>query len=363
MNTRDPELDFDDAYNNVTRAYRDAAHDMLNEKPSAAIDDAIRAAARRGVSAGPYSVAPRKSWISRFATPFAAAATVLLTGSLILFANRELPETFKHPLETKTVLQQKIVAEPTVPPERAPAQAPVQAPATALAESAARAEESQRRQISKTARGDSVVSRPAGTASVQGAAPIASPTKSLQTPAATPPPPPPKAIAPVPQSAAPPEARMKKISPTMNSNASLNTAPPAPPMPALPAAAAPAPTVVTTRERAPVTSAVIAQDQSAKDKNEIAATGAKADVPPPAYAPRAIAETASPASPALSEPSESQWIKRLGTLQAEGKTEPLRAELRRFRKAYPSAELPSALQDEWIKMNEEQAAKTPEGQR
>ena len=50
----------------VGRAYRDA-HKREDELPPAALDDALRAAARRAVSAGPQPVS--KNWLRRWTPP------------------------------------------------------------------------------------------------------------------------------------------------------------------------------------------------------------------------------------------------------------------------------------------------------
>jgi hypothetical protein len=70
----------------VKESYRAA----LQEEPRAIIDDAIRAAARRAVSSGPTSIG--KTWFKRWTTPLAAAATVMLTSSVIFMAVRDRPE-------------------------------------------------------------------------------------------------------------------------------------------------------------------------------------------------------------------------------------------------------------------------------
>ena len=70
----------------VKESYRAA----LQEEPRAIIDDAIRAAARRAVSSGPTSIGKR--WFNRWTTPLAAAATVMLTSSVIFMAVRDRPE-------------------------------------------------------------------------------------------------------------------------------------------------------------------------------------------------------------------------------------------------------------------------------
>jgi hypothetical protein len=70
----------------VKESYRAA----LQEEPRAIIDDAIRAAARRAVSSAPTSIGKR--WTARWTTPLAAAATVMLTSSVIFMAVRDRPE-------------------------------------------------------------------------------------------------------------------------------------------------------------------------------------------------------------------------------------------------------------------------------
>jgi len=70
----------------VKESYRAA----LQEEPRAIIDEAIRAAARRAVSSRPNSAG--KTWFNRWTTPLAAAATVMLTSSVIFMAVRDRPE-------------------------------------------------------------------------------------------------------------------------------------------------------------------------------------------------------------------------------------------------------------------------------
>ena len=70
----------------VKQSYRAA----LQEEPRAIIDDAIRAAARRAVASAPTSIGKR--WTARWTTPLAAAATVMLTSSVIFMAVRDRPE-------------------------------------------------------------------------------------------------------------------------------------------------------------------------------------------------------------------------------------------------------------------------------
>ena len=84
----------------VSRAYRAA----LQDEPPTAVDDAIRAAARRAVQARPQPL--RKTWLPRWQTPIAAAAMVMLTFYLVIIAGGKQPELLTQvPLEVATLAQ------------------------------------------------------------------------------------------------------------------------------------------------------------------------------------------------------------------------------------------------------------------
>ncbi|MEO8386012.1 MAG: hypothetical protein ABI583_12265 [Betaproteobacteria bacterium] len=87
-NAGEPDNEFDRELAMVSRAYRDS--DAGSDGPPAAIDDAIRAAARRAVKSGPRSAS--KSWVSRWSAPLSAAALVVLTTSVGFLALDEKPE-------------------------------------------------------------------------------------------------------------------------------------------------------------------------------------------------------------------------------------------------------------------------------
>ncbi len=74
----------------VRRAYRGAARDNDDMMPPAAIDDAIRAAARRAVQAGPQSTG--NNWLGRWTPQLAVAAVVVLSVSVVLVSVEERPE-------------------------------------------------------------------------------------------------------------------------------------------------------------------------------------------------------------------------------------------------------------------------------
>ena len=81
-----PQDEFERDLAALSRAYGTAKR----EEPPPAIDDAIRAAARRAVRAGPQ--ARRRSWLTTWATPVATAAMLVLTVSIGLVAYRERPD-------------------------------------------------------------------------------------------------------------------------------------------------------------------------------------------------------------------------------------------------------------------------------
>jgi hypothetical protein len=90
----------------VKESYRAA----LQEEPRAMIDDAIRAAARRAVASAPTSLGKR--WTARWTTPLAAAATVMLTSSVIFMAVRDRPE-MAPPIANMVVLGEAAKVAPS----------------------------------------------------------------------------------------------------------------------------------------------------------------------------------------------------------------------------------------------------------
>ncbi len=87
----------------VGRAYRDARK-REDELPPAALDDALRAAARRAVSAGPQPVS--KNWLRRWTPPLAVAAVVVLSVSVVFVAVDEHPELAPAPVQKITLARQ-----------------------------------------------------------------------------------------------------------------------------------------------------------------------------------------------------------------------------------------------------------------
>ena len=96
----------------TSRAYKSAQSDL----PPPAMDDAIRAAARRAVKSQPRAIG--KSWISRWSAPLSAAALVVLTVSVGFIALDERPEL--APASLKEVASPKAATAPAAPPTPAP---------------------------------------------------------------------------------------------------------------------------------------------------------------------------------------------------------------------------------------------------
>ena len=100
----------------TSRAYKSAKSDL----PPPAMDDAIRAAARRAVKSQPQAIG--KSWISRYTVPLSAAALVVLTMSVGFIALDERPEL--APASLKEVASPKSATAPAAPAPPTPAPAP-----------------------------------------------------------------------------------------------------------------------------------------------------------------------------------------------------------------------------------------------
>jgi len=100
-------------------AIRKRYRELATEEPSAALDDAIRAAARRAVSSGPGSI--RKPGAARWAVPVSVAAVLFLSFSVVMRLEKEAP-----PIGEPTP---SIVTSPRAPSAQPEAPARANAPA------------------------------------------------------------------------------------------------------------------------------------------------------------------------------------------------------------------------------------------
>lgn len=126
--TPGPDMEHDPQLAALYRAGADAA-------PPAHLDDAIRAAARREVAAG-----PRRSGVSRWTLPVSLAAVLVLSVSVVTMMREQgadrLESVIAPPPDIPAVTVQREVAEPPVatapeaaPPRRSAVPPPVAAPA------------------------------------------------------------------------------------------------------------------------------------------------------------------------------------------------------------------------------------------
>jgi hypothetical protein len=110
MSTLKTGNDFDSASIADAEQVKESYRAALQEEPRAMIDDAIRAAARRAVASAPTSMGKR--WTARWTTPLAAAATVMLTSSVIFMAVRDRPEV-APPIANMVVLGEAAKVAPS----------------------------------------------------------------------------------------------------------------------------------------------------------------------------------------------------------------------------------------------------------
>ncbi len=359
-----------DDMDDVKRAYRAAAGDAA---PPPALDDAIRAAARRAVQARPQLVG--QGWIGRWRTPLSAAAVMVLAVSVVFVAIEEQPEVAPPALRDTAVSRPAPSAEaarevvPTNPPRAPVAEKMTAAPAVPLA---APREQAADRAPTAVAAAGSVLSR--ANPSVEEArglqAEVQAREKSVAPAIATrsdvPPMPAPAAAAPAP-AFAPPAAPAAPVA-TPVAPAPLPMAGRVPAVAAAPAAspaASPAPALSANlaeafarQEPRAVADASGAMAKRA-EKSEIAVHGAVAsrarEAAVAAPAPAAVGAAAPAAAPAVapsvamqkslaeSKESAEAWIKRMQQLLKDGKLKETREELARFRKTYPQAVLPPEL--------------------
>lgn len=322
----------------ISGAYRE--HTGL--EPPAALDEAIRAAARRAVRSG-----PRPAWKDRFArwqVPLAAAATIVLSASLLLVIRDEQPAVLQSPaaetaLALKGPLESKIVKPPAEMPAPPPPGVKSPQPAYILPKPTfVPTPEAQIRQEPRDGDGRERVPAPLSAAPERAerraeTAPAAGDAPSLKKKAMAD-----GAIAGAAAEAKADAAQAASAGVYLQKDHSAAAAP-APPASAAVVARSTVmtPPAYAAPRAAPVPAPEKREDASAELKF---AETAKAGKAPASPAPAASEKTQ---GAALEAPAA--WIARMETLRATGKWKELRAELERFRKAYPQAALPKALQE------------------
>ena len=356
------------------RAYRDAREDD-GLMPPPAMDDAIRAAARRAVSARPRPV--DKSWVRKWTPQLAAAAVVVLSVSVIFVSVEERPDlappsiqiAMKQPAEAlveESVVQESKAAAAALAPgaKRDAAANKIPAESAPMVADAQLLRQKKAQTVAKEERAASFAAAPQPPRSVAtaGAAPAAAPVyapppapalltpaaPSVQTPAAAN-----VSPAPFPATAAETAAPMRKEARTDTRLAAVSEPKPleekaivagalrardtgsdAPAKPVSPLAA-PAPALVT-----PATPAVAAAPARALEYD-----ASRRNVPPETSAgARDFSKDEYKLSDKLADDERpGPWLKRMTELREQGKLKELREEIARFRKRHPDVVLPKAL--------------------
>ena len=347
MNTEDRKYAEDlDA---VRRAYRGAARDNDDMMPPAAIDDAIRAAARRAVQAGPQPTG--NNWLGRWTPQLAVAAVVVLSVSVVLVSVEERPELAPAAVQKITLPQQSeqpaasIVGAPpanisagkleTRAQDMAAPSKPAEPVRTRILDQniasgsafapppevqiSALPLERAKKEDRGSAEMDRTVRLPEVKRLVEKSA-LAGATNSRDTVATA------------------PAAASANVVPAPTVVASAASAPTAgTPTPGAPAPGAPTPGAVTPLPKLKQPSTAELQraetDESRRDQAQAAAVGI-----------RGIGNEQIAATDALAKDSRpGPWLKRMLELREQNKLKELREELARFRKAHPNVVLPKTL--------------------
>jgi len=315
----------------------------VEEGPSADLDAAIRAAARRAVASGPQGVAPasdaqagaemtgrRRPWWQAARVPMAAAATLVLTVSMTLLVDREQKalETAVHPpagsaVEARAPSRDPVQSPPSFETARTAPAAPA-APGAANAPGAGSATDAAmapRAGAPSAGRAEAGPARSPSSVLPPSAPPLSpAPVGSSSSPAAAAPPP----AAPPPPPAAPPP---------------LPAAPPSPPAPTASALRA-----APVRPPADAAASAAVREQSTTDESAPAA--ARAFVPRSAAPAPMPAEGPGPgrlAGPPTSTRAPDRWLDEILELRRAGRQAEATEALAAFRKAWPGHPLPPEL--------------------
>jgi hypothetical protein len=319
----------------LSRAYRDSTRD----EPPAALDDAIRAAARRAVHARPQSL--RKSWYSRFGGQLAIAAVMVLTVSITMLSVTEQPDLVPPPVQKalapRAAAPKAYEENRTAEPRSAPSLEKRRS--NALGGSQGRIGSDSMQQAAPAAPStvqqapETLVPAAAGSVAVRSEpAPfVADPGMTSEAKRETP--------------AQPLSAKdlgdMAAAQVAPRSAAAMPAPAAAPPAPAAMESAAPAKSSMA----APAAPAVLnAPAETARPRADAIAVQPQAFARKKQDAANANEMAAKPAG-ALAE-SPAQWLKRIVELRREGKTKEAEEELARFRKRYPDYRLPAELKSD-----------------
>ena len=346
-NRGDGELDRDLAA--VSRTYQQADADL----PPPAMDNAIRAAARRAVKSQPHVVG--KSWVSRWSAPLSAAALVVLTVSVGFVALNERPDlapavvselAIPRPAEKAATAAQASAPENTASVKLKAPLATVLAPTAekkVLAENRAVAQDqvvlSPELDLAPSRNAPTTVAKDLNVAEIRGRAMILpAPAFALPPFAAT-------ATAAAPASPPPVETKVFVADPVAGVTLRKESV---------------AAVVESTKRELALekqasgqiadVSAAVRSDATAAQKVRAQSQTSTIAVAPPA--PDMRTKTAAPASAAPADPRlvadkpaepPNAWMKRILELKEQGKMREFEDELAKFRKQYPDYLLPEEL--------------------
>jgi hypothetical protein len=316
----------------LARAWREAS----GEQPRETLDDAIRAAARRAVHAGPRR--PAASLVQRWRLPLSIAALVVVSASISLMISQRDAHLPSADAERVTVGKTKQAAAPTEP---AAAEESTRDEARLGAQEAPPPATPMPLQSRAAASGKAEVR--ADGAKLERTAPMGS------QPAIRGERSPPSVAAPDLPTAEQPSAGVARPVAPSDVQASQAGAAPAPLQPAPETAKLVAPSTRAV-EPEPGSSRVPARDASAEAERRAPSTELKHEASPPAASARAKAQM-SPAAPEQHAADGNQadalppleWIERIRELRRGGHRAEAEASLKAFRERYPDYVLPADL--------------------
>jgi len=307
-------------------ALRQRYRELATEEPSAALDDAIRAAARRAVSSGPGKV--RKPGTARWAVPASLAAVLFLSFGVVMRLEKEAPPIVEPTPSTDLAVKK---AEPSLAfaPKEAPASAPASTPVETAKESLSRDNFREQPRLAappalQKEKKDAVVvqTKPAEVPADSVAPSKPEPAPSVAAPAAPP----------APAFVPPPPAESPRVAGTTSNTAPQSILVPAP-APARVAPASPMPPA------APMASAT--QDRAAGRRDE--AAGALGATQQPrakaeSYAEKRIAQDVAAPWPDTPE----KKLERIEALRKAGRDKEADEAISRFRREHPDYRIPDA---------------------
>jgi hypothetical protein len=312
----DPSPEVDPA---LARAWREVS----GEEPPAHLDDAIRAAARRAVHAGPQSV--RRSFAQRWRLPLSIAALVVVSASItLMISERDAHLPGAEGERSSAVRRLQAPAAPEAKLDQAKAGTAHEAPAAASPRPLAKSEEAR-------------VDRQAAPAAAPPPAPASAfrePDVAPAEPQAAPTPAPPEQ-----ESARVPAAPAEKDESMLRDEAAREA-------PQAPAAIAPGKRGVA---GAPDANGTMLQkkQEHAIEPSPLQEAGSSLEESQPAGRARLKLQTrpALPAPPVASDDAlhPEQWLDRIRELRRQGLTAEADASLERFRERYPDFALPADL--------------------